>query len=213
MREKIAVCVDASGATVSLYETGKIIIYEKLEGRWQENQSCDSGLGQVSGIKELRLQMTRIIKYLGDCRIFVAQNIAGVPYFELEKAEVSVWEITGHAEDLLEEIWQSENEKSALVQPPVEMIAPHLVQTFPGCFRISLVEIQSSDSFLTTKQVLLPILRKADFYTLEVLCNHVPPWLELELESGNYQSYIERLRGESKIIIKAKNCPNEICDV
>ncbi|MDA8213485.1 MAG: nitrogenase, partial [Clostridia bacterium] len=62
---------------------------------------------------------------------------------------------------------------------------------------------------VTSKQVLLPFLRKGKFYSLEVICSHLPPWLEAELMSGNLTSSVAKISSNELRVIIAKKCCQE----
>jgi Fe-only nitrogenase accessory protein AnfO len=214
MIKEIAVFVNEAGHTTSLYEPGKIVIYCKEAGCWQVARTADFMLQPGQGVKELRNQMATVLALLGKCKIFVAKSITGVAYFELEKMQVSVWEIPGNPEKFLDDVWTREEENEMLSPHQDNIQPPPLMEIFPGCFRISLTEIQTNSTGLTTKQVLMPVLSKGNFYSLEILCNHLPPWLELELEGGKYTAHTERIsKEEIKVLVIPKDCQAANCCV
>lgn len=86
----------------------------------------------------------------------------------------------------------------------VNRVAP--VAFADGRYQISLKEIQEGNTGITTKQALLPFIRKGEFYELEVLCSHVPPWLEAELAAGNLRKEKSMIGNEIKITITKKCC-------
>jgi hypothetical protein len=60
---------------------------------------------------------------------------------------------------------------------------------------------------MTSKQVLMPILQQGNFYSLEILCNHVPPWLEVELQDGRLVVRVEKIAPtEVHIYISKRGC-------
>lgn len=211
MIREIAVFVSEDGYTAPMYESGKVVVFRKKENRWELNRSENFGL-QPGGVKELRNQMSQVLAFLGECKIFAAKSITGVAYFELERMQVSVWEISGNPENFLDDMWDRE-EKNELHESRSDNIQlPPLTELFPGCYRISLTEIQTRDTGLTTKQALMPVLNKGNFYSLEILCNHLPPWLDLELEGGNYKAHTERIsKNEIRVLVIPADCQNESC--
>lgn len=63
-------------------------------------------------------------------------------------------------------------------------------------------DIQEKDLGITSKQALLPFLKKGGFKTLEATFNHLPPWLEQELVMHNLkQQVLEEGEGLVKILI------------
>lgn len=211
MPKEIAVYVGENGETTSLYDQGKIVVYKKNRGKWSVLKEKEFVLDKSLGMPELRKQMAEAMDFLNECKVFVGLSITGVPYFELEKFKFSVWEFEGKPVEFLDYILEEEEgrheqeankEKNNIVPAPVE--------TSDGSYRISIKEIQENDTGVTSKQVLLPFLRQGKFYSLEVLCNHVPPWLEAELFSGDYSGEIERISNQEVRITIARSCCQEM---
>jgi len=177
----IAVFVGENGRTASLYEKGKIVLYTKTSGKWNVQKEKDFFLDKSSGMRELRKKMDDLKSFLPqDCNIFVGLQITGLPYFELEKSNFSVWEIDGIPGQFLDHVLEKEEEDG--LETRVEgckLPVPHEISS--GCYLISIKEIQENNTGFTSKQAILPFLRKGLFYQLEIICNHIPPWLETEL--------------------------------
>ena len=211
MPEDIAVFVGESGETTSLHEKGKIIVYRKKRGEWDVLREKAFILDKSLDMKELRRKMTVILEFLGDCRVFVGHSVNGVPYFELEKCKFSVWEFAGKPIEFLDYVQaEEEGRYEQKINGEKNNIAPAPVETSSGCYRISIKEIQENATGITSKQALLPFLRKGGFYSLEVLCNHVPPWLEAELLSSGYSGDIEKISNKEVKITVARSCCREI---
>ncbi|TLM97498.1 nitrogenase, partial [bacterium] len=192
----------------TLYEQGKIIVYQKNQGKWTELRQREFMLDKDLGMKELRAGMEEAIEFLAGCDTFVARSIAGVPYFSLEKAGFSVWEFEGRPAEFLDYVLEQEEEARAEeAEQQGSNVIPLPVEIGDGRYKISLKEIQANNSGVTSKQVLQPFLRKGRFYELEVLCGHVPPWLEAELAAGNMAGEVEKIsQDEFKVTIYKKTC-------
>lgn len=208
MPKQIAVFVDDGGETATLYEVGKLIVYQKSRGKWTGLWHKDFVLDKGLSMKELRAGMEEAVTFLDGCNIFVARTVVGVPYFVLEKAGFSVWEFAGRPEEFLDYILEQEEEaQAAETKRQAISLVPLPVETGNGCYKISLKDIQANNTGFTSKQVLQPFLRKGGFYSLEVLCGHVPPWLEAELAAGGINGVIERISSEEfKVTITKKCC-------
>lgn len=208
MPKEIAVFVGDNSETATLYEEGKITVYQKSQGNWTELRQQDFVLDKGLGMKEMRAGMEEAIRFMDGCDVFVARTVVGVPYFALEKAGFSVWEFEGRPGEFLDYILEQEEEaQAAEAKRQAISLVPLPVETGNGCYKISLKDIQTNNTGFTSKQVLLPFLRKGGFYALEVLCGHVPPWLEAELAAGSMNSLIEKVsRDEVKITITKKCC-------
>lgn len=207
MPADIAVYVGENGATTSFYEKGRIVVYRKKRGKWNVLREKDVILDQNMGMKELRGKMREVLFFLNGCQVFVGLSIVGVPYFELERSNFSVWEFEGKPVEFLDYILDKEEE--ARVPEAGHTHEPQLapVEISGGCYRISLKEIQENNTGVTSKQALLPFLRKGNYFSLEVICSHFPPWLEAEIISGNLDWQTE-ITGpnEIRIILTRKSC-------
>lgn len=206
MARDIAVCINEQGLTSSLYDASAIVIYRKAQGSWQIVNQKKVSLDKQAGMAGLRRQMAEIVEFLDQCNIFVGLAVVGMPYFELEKAQCSIWEFEGSPLSFLDYVLEKEEEKMNESTMQTNTI-PLPVERSPGEFYISIKEIQENGGGITSKQVLLPILGQGKFYSLEVLCNHVPPWLEAELKDGNLVGRVEKIAPtETHIYISKRGC-------
>lgn len=206
LAKEIAVHVGVDGVTQNIYEPGILKIYQKRQGSWQMIRQQDFTLAQDKGLREMRKQVSEMIEGMGDCRIFVAATITGLPYYELEKAGYSVWEFNGKPEEFLDYILEKEEEipmdsaEAAIVMPVPEDLGN-------GFYRISIKEIQENETGFTSKQILMPFIQKGQYYQLEIICNHIPPWLEAEIMMGHFVSDQEKIaHGEIRLVLRKKVC-------
>ncbi len=204
MAREIAVFIGENGSTAALEEPGKIVVYRRQQGKWQSVNDTGFCLDRSSGMPGVRRQLATMIEALGSCRVFAARTVSGLLYKELEQAGFSIWEFAGRPSDFLEYILVQE-ELTARQPAPLKAATPAIVETGTGCYQVSLKDIQQSGSGLTSKQVLQPLLH-GNFYLVEVLCSHIPPWLEAEGVCGRWDCKVERLSEGVKVTIKKPNC-------
>lgn len=205
MAREIAVFLDNRGCAGAFGEPGLVRVYRRWQKTWAADREMAFALTGEGGLKGLRRQWPALLDFLGECRTFVASSITGVPYYELEKAGFNVWEQSGDPLAFLEEVWAGEErERTANDAPPAAPGPLGPVEKAPGHYYISLKEIQARNAGITTKQVLLPFLRRGGFASLEVVCDHLPPWLEMDLALGKYSWTSEKSGDkETRILIKA----------
>ncbi|MTI80362.1 MAG: nitrogenase [Firmicutes bacterium] len=212
MSRDIAVYVNETGVTSSLYENGKVVVYKKIQGKWKVLREKEFITNESLTIKDLRIKMKDVLEFLNECKVFVGLSVTGVPYFELEKADYSIWEFEGNPVSFLNYILDEEEKNQLQVDMENStddntLITP--TETSNGHYRISLKEIQENNVGVTSKQVLLPFLRKGEFYEMEVICNHIPPWLEAEFMNDKFYGNYERIsEDEIRFIITKKSCPS-----
>lgn len=184
---EIATMLGADGLNTPLGEPGIVVIYCRRLGVWKRDREITFAPDQSEGLREMRKKMADLIQFLQECRIFVAQSASGALFFELEKARCHVWEIAGSPADYLNYVWEEEEKERAqeAESAPVSGI-PTPVELIPGHFRISIRDIQVKTPEITSKQVLQQFIRQGEFSSLEIICDHVPPWIEIEADRRGF---------------------------
>jgi hypothetical protein len=152
--------------------------------------------------------MGEILQFLGSCRVFAARSAAGVPYFELEKAGYSVWELEGHPATFLEQVWTDEEQEREAEKSREAPATPVPEETTPGHYYINIREVQGCNADLTSKQVLQQFIRRGGFRSLSIACSHVPPWVEMEAMRGGFGFESEQ-RGphEFRVLVAGRAVP------
>ncbi len=205
MSKEIAVFLAADGSSASLNEPGKVAVFRRAQGAWALDREKEFFLDQVKGMRELRIKMEEILRFLNECKVFVASSATGVPYFELEKAGCGVWEITGKPGDFLEKVWEEEEKELALEKTQDTPCIPAPEETSPGDFFISIKEIQGKNADLSSKQILQQFIRNGGFRTLSIICSHVPPWIGVDAMRAGLDFEAEQLgKNEFKVKIIKK---------
>ena len=206
MVREIAVFLGAEGASTSLSEPGKVVVFRRAQGSWETDREKEFSIGHAKGMRELRQSMNEIVQFLGECKIFLARSATGVTYFELEKAGCSIWEVAGKPEEFLDQVWQDEEQEKSAAQTETPVAIPVPEEISPGNFYISIKEIQEKNADLSSKQVLQQYVRSGNFRTLVVSCSHVPPWIEVEAVRGGFAVETEQLgKNEFKVKIIKKS--------
>ena len=200
MAKEIAAFEDEKGMTTLLPQACCLQVYRKQEGIWRKERNLDVNMGEARGLRELRRRIAEILDFLGSCGIVVAESFQGAALHELEKADISMWTVSGLAEPLLEMILAEEETAAQQSEQPVKKPFPALENRGDGRAYLSIVEIQRSGGGLTSKQVLMPILHQGAFTELEILCAHIPPWLEAEAASRHWACQTQRT-AEQQILV------------
>ncbi|MDD1680493.1 MAG: nitrogenase [Methanoregula sp.] len=190
---EIAVIMGSDGRTIPISEPGTIVVYRRARGTWLAERSLAFSLDPDGGLAGLRTRTGELIAFLGTCRTFVAQSAGGALFFGLEKAGYTVFEISGSPAEFLDPVWRdAKEEQEAKVPLPsgTEIPAPLGIAT--GKFYISIREIQGRRPEVSSKQVLRSFVQRGAFTELEIICDHVPPWLEVDAERLGYDLTSER---------------------
>lgn len=207
MGKEIAVFMRTDGNTASLYEPAQLHVFRRKERVWQSVREREAEIRKAGGLPEMRRQMEELIGFLGECKIVVAEAFQGVPFFELEKSGCHVWEFSGKPAGFLDYILEQEESVEHAVTEENPPDPPLLEEMGEGKFRISIRSIQQGGGGLTSKQVLMPILRRGGFYQLEIICAHVPPWLAGELASEAWEYAAEKVNDQEwRVQVARKVC-------
>lgn len=206
MPTEIAVFVDEQGETASMYNQGKIRVYRKQQNKWNVTREMELFLQNALGLSGLRKSMEEVVNFLGQCKIFVAAGVMGMPYFALEKAQCSIWEFEGNPHQFLSYVLEQEEQAQAEKSKPSISVIPVPVEQEAGVYTINLKSVQENNQNVTSKQILIPFLNKGKFYSLEVTCSHMPPWLDVFLLEKKMAYSTERIGPSELKLIVTKQC-------
>jgi hypothetical protein len=120
-------------------------------------------------------------------------------------------EIAGTPAEFLDSVWRDEKaEQTAACLPPDAGI-PAPTETLPGHFTISIKEIQGKRPEVSSKQVLQDFVRRGAFEKLEVLCDHLPQWIEADAVRCGYEVVTEQI-GKNEVKVRlTKNARGGCC--
>jgi Fe-only nitrogenase accessory protein AnfO len=190
---EIAVITGSDGRTVSLSEPGTFVVYRRERGTWLMERRLPFSLEADDGLAGLRTRMGELIAFLGGCRTLVALSASGALFFGLEKAGFSVYEIAGSPAEFLNNVWRDAKEDQEEKVPlPAGADIPAPLEIAPGKFYISIREIQGKRPEVSSKQVLRSFVQQGSFSELEIVCDHVPPWIEVDAERLGFEISSER---------------------
>ena len=200
---EIATFIGGDDRTVPLNEPGTIVVFRRERGSWVKNRETAFALDPAHGLRELRQDVSGLLGFLSPCTIIVAKSASGALYFELEKARCSIWEITGTPPEFLDHVWRDEKECQTAEPLPAGTDIPAPLELSPGKFYLSIKEIQGKRPEVSSKQVLQQFVQQGAFTELEIVCDHIPPWIEMEAERRGYELASERVgQCEIKVMIR-----------
>ncbi|MDD1703148.1 MAG: nitrogenase [Methanoregula sp.] len=205
MREEIAVILGDDGMTATLNEPGTVVVFGRDKNRWAKVRETPLVIDPAQGLKGMRVMVTGVLAFLSGCRIVVTRSASGALYFELEKARVAIWEISGKPGEFLDQVWADEEKERKPANKPASPGIPLPEEKKPGNFFISIKEIQGKRPDISSKQVLQQFIQRGGFLILEIMCSHVPPWIEVEAERRGYTLETEQIE---KDLVKVRLTTN-----
>ena len=195
--EKIAVISKDQELVPFLY-CNLVEIFEKVGEQWQAVRTASFSPITGNTIEKLRKEAEAIMTLAEDAKAVLCRELSGIPFsvfnqngyciFCSEKADQDTFD--GMIKDI-EESDEKRRRKEAMIQNagPVE------TQT-PGIYFLDLVQLQKECPEISSKKALLPFLSHTPFLELQLVCAHIPPWLE------TYDSYEKKvLNGNGKVHI------------
>lgn len=190
----IAVYVNAEGIVASLSENGSIRIYNWNDSKWEVKNEFLFSVDTHTGISEARKNITKMVDNLGECKVFIAKEVAGQLYYVLETNGFSIYELEGNPEQFMNLVWEEEQTQTKSEDKPAKLLITTPEQTErEGVFYINLKKALLSDCTLTSKKILLPFLRTIRFNCLEVDCDHLPRWFETEFQALGLNSTVTKI--------------------
>ena len=195
MAREIGAFVDETGRAAALSQPCSLRIYRRDRGQWRLDRSASLNLADASGLADLRRRVAEIIAVFGECKTALAAAFQGAALHELEKAGIELWEVDGDPAALLDTILFEEEKAAQQADKSTALPFPVLENLGEGRYSLSIAEVQRSSGGLTSKQVLLPILQQGSFRELAIMCTHVPPWLEAEVNSRGWQLRTDKTGG------------------
>lgn len=210
MSKQMAIFVDDSGTIATPDESISINVYAKQENQWKVLKRIPFSMTESNDIQAFRDKHLNVINTLEDCKIIVGKEVVGITFTVFERAGYQIIEADGIPEQVLDEILNviEEHESTFLLnaQEFITGVEPIAIDN-EGRFSLNLKELLATNSKITSKQALLPFLKNKSFYELQVICGHVPPWLEKELNNLNMRKIVEQIsESEFKVTISQKCC-------
>jgi|GEM_PF-2618354 len=186
---------------ISSFEDAKYIkIFTKDKYVWKVKKVIL--ISRISGEKEIsqvRKEYQNLLPEMDDCKIIVVNKAFGIPYSVFYMEDFSVWELQGNPFDFLDEIIAKEIEEEENAEKEVE-VAKKIGQ---GYYLVDLQELELINPEITSKKAIIPYLEKEEVKKIEVLCCHVPPWLEDRKDKYNIRLNIHEIkRNDYKVIIE-----------
>jgi Fe-only nitrogenase accessory protein AnfO len=190
---KIAVFMADNGRTVSLYEVGKVCVYEQQAAVWCKVNEIAFSINYRMPLADIRERTLAMLAQLHDCRHFIAREIHGALLSYFDGMGVSMWKLDGDPLSFFDAVRGRVEESYQQAQLNSEPTRFMQAGEQDGEYQLDLIAALRSDTQLTSKHVLLPFLRQVAFSKLEIICDHIPKWFEHELAALQLTWQVENL--------------------
>jgi Fe-only nitrogenase accessory protein AnfO len=177
---RVGAFVDAERMVTSLSGGHRLCLFAKTEKSWHEEIAIDFRLPESRGIAETKHVLREALAKLDGCEAFVLPDMRGLLRVTMEEDGILVALGHGLVEEALCRAEQEGRLESEEPPAPVPLPVPE-GDAKTGVYRIDLLEVLSSGVCHASRDTLLPFLETVPFHRLEILCDHVPRWLDMEL--------------------------------
>ncbi len=181
--KQIIVTLDKDGALTPLLQTHTFVLYLKNRAQWHRDESFEL-TGQMTDAAAIREIISAVAQHYQDSRIIISRKVTGIAYQTLDKAGFSIFE----ADEISDELFNSAmddvmNSQIIPESPPMEPQSPK----GDGHFVFDLVRLQKAYPQVSSKKALMAFITATDFLTLELVCDHLPPWLEEQMKVRGFR--------------------------
>lgn len=188
MNRTIAVIAGVDGKTSIFFEGIIIKVFSKTDEGWIETNDLAYSINTKLSIRAAREEIIKIEVLLApmlseDSKIIVGSSVTGIPYNVFDLAGYTIFEIEGSPEQFLDTI---EMRMDVTTDKPKDgetiIFNDYPVLTDNGKYFMDLKTLQIKKPGVTSKQALLPFLTNEIFYSLELVCAHIPPWFDRDFD-------------------------------
>lgn len=187
----------------SFAEARHFVLYQKTEAKWRQADvyECPHSPGSAQALREMVGALTA---HYEDCRVIVSKKVTGIAYQTLNKAGFEIFEADAVTEGLLDDVIADILSAQAAVDtPPQEPYSPQN----DGNYYFDLVRLQKAYPEISSKRALMSFMQNAVFLSLELICDHLPPWMEdVMMTKGMHFRVDKTQEGFNKVNISKKTC-------
>ena len=149
---------------------------------WQQLEAIPFTLSGCYELAEMRDRIKVLERQLPQGAIIAGTSISGLAYNEFSQMGFCLCELESFSPDILDALAA---EVAAEAEPSAQVPTEPVSGDTPGCYRINLMEVQAAHPEISSKKALRPFLASTPFVELEIICSHMPPWLEGHMKERN----------------------------
>lgn len=195
----MAVFRDDTNQIARFDEMTNFVFYAKEESCWRKSDAVPFSPDLSGGLAAIRENIQQMIGAFNACKIIITKSLTGIPYQVFDRSGFIICESDDFDLDLLDAIQAdliSQDEDAAedellLANTPTETDTP-------GYYFIDLTQVQKKHPDMSSKMALLPFIKDTPFYSLEVVCDHIPPWFDHKLPEMNLSYLIKNNSDQNK---------------
>lgn len=210
MQQEIAVILDKDLQLTRLQDASILLVYKRENMGWIVRKEIPVNNIFAGTLPAIRHNLIKLQAELSDCKIIIGTNITGVVFNVFNQAGFIISELQSFHESMLESIYEQINNE--LMGMKKERERSNTIPTKPYetdrkdfyFFDFSL--LKNSNAPHSSKSTMIPFLNSTPFKQLEIICDHVMPWLDFEMQKRGFTYETAKTEtGKYRIIIKPAN--------
>ena len=178
----IVVTLGADGTLAEFAETQRFVLFERKQAQWRETESCERD-GRMDDAQAIRRTASWLASRFESCRIILSRKVSGIAYQTLGKSGYSIFEADdvsgGLLDDIIKDVLASRAEPDLVPMEPQSPLGD-------GHYFFDLARLQKAYPEITSKRALMGFMTGDDFLSLELVCDHLPPWMDEVLSARGY---------------------------
>ncbi|MBB5143024.1 Fe-only nitrogenase accessory AnfO family protein [Desulfovibrio intestinalis] len=149
---------------------------------WQQLAAIPFTLSGCYELAEMRTRIKALEQHLPRGAVIAGTSISGLAYNEFSHMGFCLCELESFSPDILDALAA---EVAAKAEPSTQIPTEPVSGDSPGSYKINLMEVQAAHPEVSSKKALRPFLASTPFVELEIICSHMPPWLEGHMKERN----------------------------
>lgn len=171
---------------------------------WQQLAAIPFTLSGCYELAEMRNRIKALEQHLPQGAVIAGTSISGLAYNEFSHMGFCLCELESFSPDILDALAA---EVAAKAEPSTQVPTEPVSGDSPGSYKINLMEVQAAHPEISSKKALRPFLAATPFVELEIICSHMPPWLEEHMKKRNLTcSHSRTLHGNLRLRISHALC-------
>lgn len=208
---RLAAYVNSENIITGLKQAGSVKLYDRDEKDWNEIAYFDMDVNGAEDLEHLQSIIKGTVAQFENCSILIAEDMTGVMNAILDSVGIKTWKSEGNVYDVLDYV-AAEEERELLESMAV---APEPVLQGSECagkFHINLVETLKTFTKLNSREILLPFMMRGGYKSLEIICEHIPRWLENDAEKLNVTIHSKTLsKNGIRVVVVPKDGGASAC--
>jgi Fe-only nitrogenase accessory protein AnfO len=202
MNEQIMVTQNQNGQLAALDQTQLFALYQNSHEGWRQ---CDVyAWPQMRSAVSIRDAINDLANRFNNCRIVVSQKISGIAFQTLDKLGFDIIESQtvsdAFFEDVIKEMSMPHDDEQDI---PREPVSPQ----DDGHYFFDLIKLQKAYPDISSKKALKDFMEQKTFMSLELVCSHLPPWMEAVMsQRGLGYSVQPKDASACKVLIVKNRC-------